>query len=353
MRDTAENLRSVRWRRWNTYLLLAGAAHFALFYTLNTRPMLSLVAFETGVERAPFQYRALTAWIYAAADHTLRVPAWLAPHLPPVMRGVDPFVTLLLSFASIIAAVLAVRFALERLTGGNEPWSRWGSLLVLPMAYCHYVLEFGHPCCTPMQLPYDLPSVAFFALCIALIVADQMLWVYPVFALATLNRESTIFLVLILGLYRSASFGVAGWRSRRALPTYIHIALLTVVWLALRILLHRIYHPAPGMGHEVHGFEIHVLDNLGYLLRPYYWTSFLSLFAFTWIFIYAHWRDVPNEGVRRMLWIGPLYLLAMYIVGVLSEIRIFGELIAVYAIAFTLLLRGLWQQRERPMQTSS
>ncbi len=314
--------------------------------------MLSLPAFETGVERAPFQYRALTAWIYSAADHALGIPQGLAAHLPPSMREVHDFVTLLLAFVSLVAAVLATRFALERLTGKDAPWGRWGALLVLFMGYYHYLLEFGHPCCTPLQLPYDLPSVAFFAICMALIVADRTVWLYPVFALATLNRESTIFLVLMLGLYRSAEFGPAQWRSRRARNTYGHILGLTLVWIALRALLHHIFHPPDIPGAEVGGFEIHVFDNLGYLLRPYYWTSFLSLFGFTWIFIYAHWSDVPHTGIRRMLWIGPVYLVAMYIVGVLSEIRIFGELIPLYAIAFTLLLRGYLAKTSEDTHTS-
>ena len=337
-------MKEVHWKRWNTYLLLAGSAHFALVYTLNTRPMLSLPAFETGTEHAPFQYRALTAWIYAAADRTLSIPRVLAAHLPPSMSEVHDFVTLLLTFVSLVVAVLATRVALHHLTG-EHMWSRWGALLVLPMAYYHYLLEFGHPCCTPLQLPYDLPSVAFFAVCIALIVTDRMLWLYPVFALATLNRESAIFLVLMLGLYQSVRWGSAGWRSRRALVSAAHMLGLTLVWCALRSLLHRVYHPIALTGTQVAGFEIHVLDNLGYLFKPFYWTSFLSLFGFTWLFVYAHWRDVPSAGIRRMLWIGPLYLAAMYIVGVLSEIRIFGELIALYAIAFTLLLRAWFDLR--------
>jgi hypothetical protein len=342
-------LNAVRWKRWNTYLLLAASAHSALVYTLNTRPMLSLPAFEAGTEHTPFQYRALTAWIYAAADHLLRLPPALAAHLPPRMNSVDPFVTLLLSFASLVTAVLAVRVALLHLTKGNEAWSRWGSLLVLPMGYFHYLFEFGHPCCTPLQLPYDLPSVAFFAACLALILTDHLFWLYPVFALATLNRESTIFLVIMLWLYRTPG------KAPRPHPgyaraTYAHMGGLTVLWFALRALLHHVYHPGPPMSSTFHGFEIHVVDNLGYLLRPYYWTSFLSLFGFTWIFIYAHWREVPNAGIRRMLWIGPVYLAAMYIVGVLSEIRIFGELIPVYAIAFTLLLQALL--RDRPAAIS-
>ncbi len=351
-------MKPVRWKRWNTYLLLAGSAHFALFYTLNTRPMLNLPAFEIGVERAPFQYRALTSWIYAAADRTLHIPVTLAKHLPPSMSTVDSFVTLLLSFVSLLTAVLATRSALEWLTEGSAGWSRWGALLVLPMGYYHYLLEFGHPCCTPMQLPYDLPSLAFFATGIALIVQGRVAWLYPVFLLATLNRESTVFLIMLFGLYR-----FAGWSgrsrerppSRRALLTGVHVVALTLLWLALRVMLHHLFHPPAVPGAQAAGFEIHVRDNLGYLLRPYYWTSFLSLFGFTWLFVYAHWRDVPSAGVRRMLWIGPIYLGAMYLVGVLSEIRIFGELIPLYAIAFTLLLRayaGKWRQAHEAKSTT-
>ncbi len=49
-----------------------------------------------------------------------------------------------------------------------------------------------------------------------------------------------------------------------------------------------------------------------------------------------------------MLWIGPVYLVAMYVVGVLSEIRIFGELIPLFAIAFTILLRALLSKEPGP-----
>ena len=190
-----------------------------------------------------------------------------------------------------------------------------------------------------MQLPYDLPSLAFFAIALSLIIAGRMAWLYGVFAIASVNRESTLFLIALFALWRSASLDRASLTSRRGLLALSHILGLSAVWLAIRVLLKHWIHPPPIPGFELAGFEIHVLDNLGYLFRPYYWTSFLSLFGFTWIFVYAHWREIPDPGIRRMLWIGPVYLLAMYIVGVLSEIRIFGELIPLFAISFTLLLR--------------
>ena len=259
----------------------------------------------------------LTALLYRLADRTVYIPAALAAHLPPSMGAVHNFVTLILAFVSGMTAAGATRFALERLTG-NAAWSRWGALLVLPMGYYHYLLEFGHPCCTPMQLPYDLPSLAFFAIALSLIIAGRMAWLYGVFAIASVNRESTLFLIALFALWRSASLDRASLTSRRGLLTLSHILGLSAVWLAIRVLLKHWVHPPPIPGFELAGFEIHVLDNLGYLFRPYYWTSFLSLFGFTWIFVYAHWREIPDPGIRRMLWIGPVYLLSMYIVGVLS-----------------------------------
>ena len=266
-------MKRIRWERWNTYLLLAGSAHFALFYTLNTRPMLNLPAFEVGQERAPFQYRVLTALLYRLADRTLHIPSALAAHLPPSMGAVHNFVTLIVAFVSLVAAAVATRFALERLTG-NAAWSRWGALLVLPMGYYHYLLEFGHPCCTPMQLPYDLPSLAFFAMALSLIIAGRVAWLYLVFAIASINRESTLFLIVLFALWCSASIDLRRWRSRPSFWMVAHVIGLGAVWLTIQVLLKRWIHPPPALGVQVAGFELHVLDNLGYLFRPYYWTSF-------------------------------------------------------------------------------
>ncbi len=255
------------------------------------------------------------------------------------MNEVHSFVLLGLVFLSLLAAVYATRCSLERLTGDTVT-SRWWALLVIFMAYFHYLLDFGHPCCTPFLLPYDLPSMAFFAIAISLFIAGRMPLFYLCFAIGSLNRESTLFLVPMYMLYASAS--VTPDARKRALRSIaVHSLGLTVLWLAIRAYLHHLYPAATMVQQHTHigTFEIHVVDNIGYLLRPYYWASYLSMFGFSWIYLYAHWKDVPNRGIRRAMWIGPMMLAAMYIVGVLSEIRIFGELISLFAIALTLLLR--------------
>lgn len=68
-------------------------------------------------------------------------------------------------------------------------------------------------------------------------------------------------------------------------------------------------------------------------------TIYLAMFGFSWIFVYARWKRVPRAGVRWALATGPTMLAGMWVVGVLSEIRIFGELTALMTVALTLLLR--------------
>ena len=324
---------------WSRFLQYAASLHFSLVYVLNTRPFLNLADFESGRERSPFQYRALTAWILGAADRHIAIPRAIERHLPPRMSTTGDFALLAIVFVSMICAVYATRYSLKRLTG-DEALSRWGALLVIFMSYFHYILDFGHPCCEPFQLPYDLPSMAFFAVALALMISDRIALLYVCFAVSCLNRESSLFLILIFILYESAASRDDSARTRTMRWIGGHAAALLAIWLGVRVLMHHLYPAAAAAGIEVHGFEIHVLDNVGYLLRPYYWASYLSMFGFSWIYLYAHWRRVSHAGIRRALWIGPIYLLAMYVVGVLSEIRIFGELISLFAIALVLLLRS-------------
>lgn len=324
-------------RGWNRFLWIAGSAHFALVYALNTRPMLDVALFTQGRERIPFQYRALTAGVFWLAERVVVVPAAMARRLPPAMHSPDQFALLGIAFVSVLVAVYATRRALERLTDGAES-SRWWALLVIFMAYFHYLLEFGHPCCTPLQLPYDLPSLMFFALGMWAIAAEIDWVLYPLVGVAMLNRESIVFLVGIYFLY-SVGMWRNGLRSRaRMQRAAVHSVLLGVLCVAMLVALHRVFVNAVPQFATLGPFEDHVVDNIGYLLRPYYWTSYLSLFGFSWLYMYANWRRVPQAGIRWALGIGPVMLAAMYVVGVLSEIRIFGELISLFAIAVALLL---------------
>ena len=78
-------------RGWNRFLWIAGSAHFALVYALNTRPMLNLAWFTEGRERVPFQYRALTAWVLLLANKLVVIPDALARRQSSSLAGETAF----------------------------------------------------------------------------------------------------------------------------------------------------------------------------------------------------------------------------------------------------------------------
>ena len=334
------NPANIHWNRWHWYVLLAACLHFAVAYTVDTSPFLRLRDFAAGHEQAPFQYRALTAWIYAALG-SLPLPAKFALYLPLRLRSADTFVTLGLTFGSLLLGTWTTARSIFLLTADRMA-SRWWSLLVIAMCYFHYLLSFGHPCCAPFQLPYDLPAMALFALCLWLIVAGHDVLLFPAFSLATLNRESSLFIIAVLLLYRSV--GIRNVRSPGVRRLALQVAGLTATWIAIEVLLHRLYHPRP-LGEGVAGFGFHVFDNLLYLARPYYWGSYASIYGFSWLFLYSNGLRIPHAGIRRALLVTPVYVGALYIAGVLSEIRIFGELISLHVVALALLLRALLGSR--------
>jgi hypothetical protein len=329
---------AARFRGWYIFVWIAASFHFALFHTLNTHPMLDMPAFETGGERLPFQFRALTAWIFWLTHRFVHFPVSLQRHLPPAMSTPEDFALLVMTFVSLLLAVYVTRRALELLTGAPD-LSRWCSLLVIFMAYFHYLLEFGHPCCTPLQLPYDLPSMAFFAIGLLFIVQRRIVQLYFLVFVAMLNRESIVFLI---GIYFLYEFGLRRSLRQPWVSALIHAALMFAMCLLIQRGFHLIYPHVRPVYNSSGMFENHVTDNVGFLLRPYYWASYLSMFGFTWIFLYRNWFSIPNTAVRYAMAIGPLWLAAMCVVGVLSEIRIFGELISLFTIAFVLLLRGIF-----------
>jgi hypothetical protein len=335
-----------RFRGWYNFVWIAASFHFALVYTLTTHPMLDMPAFETGNERLPFQFRALTAWIMAFAHRFLHFPDALQRRLPPAMSTPESFAQLGIAVVSLLAAVYATRKALEVLTGAPDA-SRWFSLLVIFMAYFHYLLEFGHPCCTALQLPYDLPSMAFFAIGLLFIFERRIVPLYLLVFVAMLNRESIVFLI---GIYFLYELGLRRLLHQRFTSALIHAFLLFVMCLLIQRGFHFIY-PHARPVYNSHGiFENHIMDNVGFIFRPYYWASYLSMFGFTWIYLYRNWRHVPSQAIRYAMAIGPLMLAAMSVVGVLSEIRIFGELISLFTVAFALLIRSQfgWADTDQP-----
>ena len=88
-------------------------------------------------------------------------------------------------------------------------------------------------------------------------------------------------------------------------------------------------HDAGGRGR----FEIHLGQNLVSILKPFQWPLLASLFGFTLPVLFALRDRIGDARLRNsLLVLLPLWAIAMLVVGVVVEVRIFGELIAPVAL---------------------
>jgi len=204
---------------------------------------------------------------------------------------------------------------------GNRPFSEWASLLVILMSWAN--LSLGYELW--YRVPYDIPSLFFFSACIYLILSRNFLAFYPVFVLATFNRETSIFLVLF--------FAICEWES--GLVLMLHLFAQVMLWIATKAYLRHLFRANGTVMADVH----HLKSNLHFLMNPSQWPQLASIFAFMLpvIFFGFHW--IRDRRIQfAVLSIFPLWFALMMVVGVIIEIRVFNELSALSALAVGLIL---------------
>lgn len=195
-----------------------------------------------------------------------------------------------------------------------EQISRFASLALLYPLVWNYVL-LGH-----IYWPYDIPGIFFFVAGLVCLVEGRWASYYPLFVLATLNRETSVFLILaslLIAWGRQAPRQIAG-----------HLLVQAVLWLAIKALLNRLF------AHNSGSFTDNMMHNNWLLLTRFLHGNFsflrflLLVCGAVWLLIPLAWRRQPVI-FRRLLWIIPPFIAGMGVVGVLDEVRIYNELIPV------------------------
>ncbi len=267
--------------------------------------------------------------IFARAPVILRV----ASHLPEQLHNPYIFIQLLVSFFAILGAVAFTRGSLRVLTLSTS-FSRWAALLVVFMAYFNLVLIYG----PSFTLPYDVPSLFFFSGCLYFLLRRQYLPFYFLFTLGVFNRETICFATLLFLIWQrtpSPSNPVpAKWS-----VVAPHILAQLLIWVAIKFYLGRHFAFNP----QEHGgtglFVPHLRYNLHEVFKPQQWPLMLSNFGFTLPLLISQRRWIQQPAISRMcLIVLPAWLLLMLYVGVIIEIRIFTELIAVVSLAVGLII---------------
>jgi hypothetical protein len=87
------------------------------------------------------------------------------------------------------------------------------------------------------------------------------------------------------------------------------------------------------------GMVIELGNNWQDLRDPGSWPALASVFAWAWLPVALYWRRIDHAGVRRViLLMTPCWLLLMFTVGRLREVRVFAELTVIYWCAILLVV---------------
>ena len=150
----------------------------------------TLLSLLNGSASVPFQYRALVPWIVAYL-HKVMLPLGL----------IDSHVQLFLLFDwfSVFFLIVAFRHYISLFFTSMIT----SALLSFTMFYA-LPLNFLLPRLNNYWYPCDMASIMFFTLALILLYKQKWVMFYMVFAVATLNRETTFFLTFI---YLLTAFG--------------------------------------------------------------------------------------------------------------------------------------------------
>lgn len=168
---------------------------------------------------------------------------------------------------------------------------------------------------------YDVPAAFFATLALLFLVQRRFSLYLLIFALATLNRETSAFLTL--------AFALTLWD---AFPRRRFVALLAAqigIWLVLRALLSHIFASNPGKP-----VEWHLAENYSALAGLFNAPISLALGS-ALVTLLALWamgmatRRVQPEFLRRARGVFWPFMALMSLVGVLTETRLYSELIPI------------------------
>ncbi|HYB94809.1 MAG TPA: hypothetical protein VEC39_07535 [Vicinamibacterales bacterium] len=256
--------------------------------------------------RTPDRYRVLSAAI-------VEVPTRVLAQFMPYERAYDR--ASLVFYLAAIAGMLASLFAYLRRWFGDEP----ALIAALAVACTIRITMRQHD-----YAPGSYLEPTFVALALLAIINRRYGWLGALIAVATLNRETAIFLALLhLG---TSDFSRQAW---------IRTTAYVGIWAA-------IYGVVRTMGGDAERYWTMELVWRTNLSQPQLAVFNVSmLLGVFWVLAVLGWQYAP-AFIRRSALIVPPYLLTVAIWGIWWEVRL---LMPLYPILFALALSYLFQPR--------
>jgi hypothetical protein len=282
---------------------LCGALFMEL-YTARTRWISpGMDAFTHDAAPFPFRFRILIPLLARILNEDAHVPLALA------YAGIGTLSVfgLLLAYDRFLAQFLPRDFARVLAFG-----------ILYPLAWNYLGLNL-------MYFPFDMPCVFFFTAGLLLMVQQRWQLYYPLFALATINRETTWFLTVVL------LFTAFGRMPARSL--LLHVLAQAALWVAIKVALYHAFADAnPALFGSLWWKNSATLMGMftlqGNGLKD--WAKLFLMFGGLWMLVPFVYKGQP-EFLRRALWASPVLILPMFLVGTIDEARQFPELIPLIA----------------------
>jgi hypothetical protein len=305
---------------WGLYTL--ATIQFVWAYHSRVPPYLHLDRYENGLEVTPCQTRVLMMWLLRSAHHNvllIRV-ADLVSRFTPIYRSHVTPETFVFAITDTAGIVLAGWVATRMYAAASE----WRLLtayiypLVLVLCAATYVLVSLHP----RRFYYDLPSLGLFAVGLYLIYfRKHPLWFAALFIVATLNRETTLVLLLFFVLAAITEFGKVEWHRCYAPRTLAVIVPLAIYWIGWHIHVNRIF------SHNHVAWIPAYKINLVLLAWPPAWPQLFAAGGYLILPIVLYRKRVKDATLLLWLWVLPAWFGLMFLYGIIAESRLYGELI--------------------------
>jgi hypothetical protein len=344
------------------YLLMT--VQFVGSYLFHTFTYIDIDRFIHGYERLPFQTRLLLAPLFHWAANSrfmIHYASRLAMNGYFFPRGIGPseVVEFWLDIPClVVAGWVAVRLYQASSRRHLLTWLVYPLFLVLcAVSYTLHTIQ-------SFRFIYDMPSMTFFALGLYLTYfRKSRLLLVALFAIATLNRETTLFLIpfyLLSELARSRqpigpnvvspgklsvgdqprharfasiSSSIRNLHCRRLLRPEVTTtaALMLLYWAAWHIFIFHFFRRNASEYYSRLPFNLHTFARLRYY--PQLFSACGYLLPFLLIFR----KHVHDAQLRLWMWTIPGWYALMAVWGILVETRVFGELLPFIACVATLI----------------
>jgi len=277
-------------------------------------PLATPSALALGTAYRPFQYRVLVPWLAAA---TQRATGLELRSMYQVLEG--SFSALLVfSFFWWLRAYFSRRASVLL------------SFVILPVISFNLLFPRG---LFAIWLPYDVPSAMFFALLSALLVRERWRWIWLVFPLAVLNRETVVFLV--------GAYAVVAFDRRKLRGWMVQTGTLMLVWIAAKIILRVLYGNNPGADLEwahVGADRTHLATNLAVLTSAQGMFHVAQSFGFLWLLPLACFAKLKDRYLRAALLMFLPYFATVLLFGNVHELRVYAEWAPIILTSAALIL---------------